>query len=262
MAGPFDIVMRLLGDSRDAVKSFDETTTAAKRTERAIQDVQQTTQRTQGRGGLGSQLGGVQDIAQALGLGDLSTIAGVLMSSGPAAFITAAAAGINSVLDRVTAGRQQRVSQETATAANAADLQKAIEDQINEQLLKTSGSPLERLLGRQLELPGGILGTGTSARQRASAQSKVLRDFVNTYPDYAALLVALGGPYASELNQDLSTVQNAKVFQEAAKKAYGQTNVTINTVVADPNSGLSLKAMVDRANRSNGLSTTFTQPGG
>lgn len=223
--GPVDILLRLLGDSRDAVREVDKVGDAATKAEGKV-------------GGLQSRFAGLVSTIRQTGLA-----AGV---------ITGIAGQADDLLNQITSGRQERAAAGVARAGTRDELEQAFANQVREALLRRSGSPLERLIGRDLSLPGGLFGTGNDPGVERDVVAQEVARLVAGDRARAQALANLGGPHSAAISAELARTARATAFQDELE---GRTATTVNvyTGVGDRNAvGREVRAALDSRDRNNG----------
>jgi hypothetical protein len=264
------IGVTLVGDSRDAVRAFDDVTAAAKRAEQAGVAAHKAfaapnaatrvanASPFQGLSSSGAQ-GGLQSVMGAFGVsgGPIAGLAGDIGSAGiyalPAVLIASFAKGavmVGAAIDKAL-GRGINLGGATSATDEARRL---------EQTGASGLGDVARGLGAQVAGPAARLFGIKPPRQRDQDQIRAnIRALFTSNP--AALQAAL--PYLNADEQAYARQQmgaGAAVAQFQANLPKYQPQITINAAVVDPNGGESLRAVMDRAARNNGRSATYTKP--
>lgn len=233
MASAVDILLRIVGDSRDAVRAVRDVGTEAETTAKKVQD---------GQSRMAAFVDTIQQTALAIG--------GAI---GAGQFIDQA-------LSNLTSGRDQRDEANILGAGSRQDLVKSFNRTVDEKATKEGGSVLERLLGHPL--PGFLRqnDAGVLAKAQQEAARQQFDELLKTSPGRAQVLAQEDPRFADIFAQEL-----AKATQKAGFDATlpGATHVTVNTGVGDRNAiGREVRAALDARDRNNGrYQTTVTRRG-
>lgn len=241
MASAVDVFLRLIGDNRSAVRSFDETTEAAKRTDRAIETVQTRAQRVQAT------------------MSSLATSIGEGLGAGVPAALAVASRAFDFWDANVLAPSRARNAERVATSRTPEEALKSLVGETKDKWDWSSRKPLAAL---------GDLLTGDDVGVRTIEQEDFVKLFsAMSAEEQAGILGAIsstdiGGSIGlKKLLPRLTDLQRVKAGGSTwAPSARGHTNVTVNTVTAHLNDGESLRAMMQRAERNNARTTTFHKP--
>jgi hypothetical protein len=247
MSSAVDIFLRLIGDSRSAVSALDDTTTAAKRTDQAVEKIGQTSQRTgQSLAATASQV--ATQFTAAYGI------------------VSEVAQRVADMVDSVTGttkGDVAAADKAVLSAGSTAELLSAFSTDQNKHA--GIGANLSRIWrGATTRGAWGGISTSWRALQDELHGTVDMTAFDNLYaadPARARALAAAAPQWAGRLAQLEGS--GAAGFKQQIAAQYGtqpQTVVNVHSATAHLNDGESLRAIIQRAERNNGRSTTFTRP--
>jgi len=240
VAGVVDILLRVLGDSRDAVRAVDDVGQAADRTEAKVGRLRTTVART------------------------MQAVAGIAAAIG-----TAAAAGQfgGELIDSLQgeAGDIATAERRLANPTSAADAAAALRSSASNRAGQFSW-------GRWFR-QGGDLLTGKDAPWNVGGQDRGrelrarFREMAAGNPALAAAVLAeLGNPadLAAIYAEEVQRAAQSSIFQQsiAPSGRGGAPTIIVNTGVGDPNRiGDEVRANLERAQRNNArYTTTLNRP--
>jgi len=208
VAGIVEILMRLKGDSKDAVGAFDQTTAAAKRTEA---QVQRTAERMRA---LGS---GIRDAFK-----DLGSIAGIGTLSGIVQEGLENAAQVRGAAER------------TAFSGSAAELQKNFFNEVvqRSQSLSQSGGLFGNLRSVGIDIGRRVSGRGRPVSPSEEREAiELFRDYARNQPEVAQAILQSGNLDRIEylrprFQQELANANRGRTYMGSLQ----QGHTTINNI--------------------------------